>query len=537
MAPWICGAGSEGRGVSGLRGGGGMAGSRGGGGGGYLAHAGLPDVGGVERQRPVAVDLFWGRSGVRWSLAGGGKQLAPRPAPPLPSPSGGHRHFSRARMDLAGTRKASALAWKRGSLGGGREGTPAPVAGGRAGQGVPAGAVALPNAHGGLDEGGDADAGEDGADEVADGELVLAHAQALGQQEGDGDGAAEARQVVLGGDGVGSAGPGCCGVPHTAGSGGSGSADGGTPPPPPSRRYLEAEQDAEVPGGHILDLVEHVHRRPRRPGAHPGLLAWRGTAQPRLPRGAGAGWRHHGWHRLPHGTLCARGGGEGSRLAGLHWGGCPRTHRARRRQLLPGGRRGAGGGERHTPVLAARAGGSGVSAGAGVPWAQSWALPPRCESAGRRRRGWCGWSPPPGAASGHPEVLGWSPRGGWSPGEGGGKSPLVPGPPRGGQEGRLSQSEPQHPSASPRRPPSPPSPAHPIARHELAVTGVSNPGHGHPPATPLPCGREGTGLGTGMEAAFTWGCARSPERVPILRQRGPGGDVTVQGVLWTGEGL
>lgn len=39
-------------------------------------------------------------------------------------------------MDLAGTRKASALAWKRGSLGGDR-GTPAPPAG--AGQGGPPG--------------------------------------------------------------------------------------------------------------------------------------------------------------------------------------------------------------------------------------------------------------------------------------------------------------------------------------------------------------------------------------------------------------
>lgn len=51
----------------------------------------------------------------------GGAERLDTPCTPLPSPSGGHRHFSRARMDLAGTRKASALAWKRGSLGG-REG-------------------------------------------------------------------------------------------------------------------------------------------------------------------------------------------------------------------------------------------------------------------------------------------------------------------------------------------------------------------------------------------------------------------------------
>lgn len=48
----------------------------------------------------------------------GGAAGDPPAASPLPSPSGGHRHLSRARMDLAGTRKASALAWKRGSLGG-----------------------------------------------------------------------------------------------------------------------------------------------------------------------------------------------------------------------------------------------------------------------------------------------------------------------------------------------------------------------------------------------------------------------------------
>lgn len=47
----------------------------------------------------------------------GGTRWAP-PTTPLPSPSGGHCHFSSARMDLAGTRKASALAWNRGSLGG-----------------------------------------------------------------------------------------------------------------------------------------------------------------------------------------------------------------------------------------------------------------------------------------------------------------------------------------------------------------------------------------------------------------------------------
>lgn len=107
-------------------------------------------------------------------------------------------------------RRASPLLQGQDGLGGDKEGQRARLEEGQPGgtEGClhpgpglgrgPAGAAALPDAHGGLDEGGDAHAGEDGADEVADGELVLAHAQALGQQEGDGDGAAEAGQVVLG---------------------------------------------------------------------------------------------------------------------------------------------------------------------------------------------------------------------------------------------------------------------------------------------------------------------------------------------------
>lgn len=55
-----------------------------------------------------------------------------------------------------------------------------------------------PDAQCGLDEGGDAHTGEDGANELADHVLVAAHTQRLSQQEGHGDGAAEAGQVVLG---------------------------------------------------------------------------------------------------------------------------------------------------------------------------------------------------------------------------------------------------------------------------------------------------------------------------------------------------
>lgn len=185
MAPWICGVTRER-----MRGGIGATWGRARP---YLPHAGLPDVGGVERQHPVAVDLLWGwrREEVSAGMAG---SMSCCHHVILVLPSGGHCHFSSARMALAGTRKASALAWNSGSLRGGRVGcSPWEACG-------PGAAVAaLPDAHGGLDEGGDADAGEDGADEVADGQLVLAHTQALGQQEGHGDGAAKAGQVVLGG--------------------------------------------------------------------------------------------------------------------------------------------------------------------------------------------------------------------------------------------------------------------------------------------------------------------------------------------------
>lgn len=56
-----------------------------------------------------------------------------------------------------------------------------------------------PDAQGGLDESGDAHAREDGADELTNHVLVVAHTQRLSQQEGHGDGATEACQVVLGG--------------------------------------------------------------------------------------------------------------------------------------------------------------------------------------------------------------------------------------------------------------------------------------------------------------------------------------------------
>lgn len=58
-----------------------------------------------------------------------------------------------------------------------------------------------PDAQCGLDEGGDAYAGEDGANELADHVLVTAHTQRLSQEEGHSDGATEACQVMLGGGG------------------------------------------------------------------------------------------------------------------------------------------------------------------------------------------------------------------------------------------------------------------------------------------------------------------------------------------------
>lgn len=58
-----------------------------------------------------------------------------------------------------------------------------------------------PAAEGGLQQGGDAHAEEDGPDELAGGPLVEAHAHGIGQQEGHGDGPAETRQVVLGAQG------------------------------------------------------------------------------------------------------------------------------------------------------------------------------------------------------------------------------------------------------------------------------------------------------------------------------------------------
>lgn len=58
-----------------------------------------------------------------------------------------------------------------------------------------------PAAEGGLQQGGDAHAEEDGPDELAGGPLVKAHAHGIGQQEGHGDRPAETRQVVLGAQG------------------------------------------------------------------------------------------------------------------------------------------------------------------------------------------------------------------------------------------------------------------------------------------------------------------------------------------------
>lgn len=58
----------------------------GGGSGPYLSHAGLPDVGGVERQRPVAIDLLWGwRRGEVSPRGPPGDGVPPLEAPPGPT--------------------------------------------------------------------------------------------------------------------------------------------------------------------------------------------------------------------------------------------------------------------------------------------------------------------------------------------------------------------------------------------------------------------------------------------------------------------
>lgn len=92
--------------------------------------------------------------------------------------------------------------------------------------------------------------------------------------------------------------------------------------------YLEAQQDAEVPGGHVLDLVEHVELLPGwgGDGIHRGALAWGDTAEgaalsplpaPREPSGMGTepwGLGAHPAH--PVGTRGA-GGDAGEGWAGV----------------------------------------------------------------------------------------------------------------------------------------------------------------------------------------------------------------------------
>lgn len=64
--------------------------------------------------------------------------------------------------------------------------------------GVGRGQGSSPDSQCGLDEGGDAHAGEDRPDELADHVLVPAHTQRLRQEEGHSNGATEACQVMLG---------------------------------------------------------------------------------------------------------------------------------------------------------------------------------------------------------------------------------------------------------------------------------------------------------------------------------------------------
>ena len=55
----------------------------------------------------------------------------------------------------------------------------------------------VPASYGGLDQGGDPHTEEDGPYELAGGPLVVAYTHGVGQEEGDGDGAAKTRQIVL----------------------------------------------------------------------------------------------------------------------------------------------------------------------------------------------------------------------------------------------------------------------------------------------------------------------------------------------------
>lgn len=115
-------------------------------------------------------------------------------------PSGGHFHLSSARTALAGTRNANALAWNRGSLNCQKE--KSLICYHLLLNLVPFNFMMevgpnLPDSHRALDEGGDPHTGEDGANELADGILVLSYTQRFCQEEGNSYGATETCQIML----------------------------------------------------------------------------------------------------------------------------------------------------------------------------------------------------------------------------------------------------------------------------------------------------------------------------------------------------
>lgn len=95
----------------------------------HLSNPRVPDMRGIQGHTPVTIDLLW-RERQRehsamnspWYLVSGQLMSPPAQTSKSNPPSGGHFHLSKARIALAGTRKARALAWNSGSLEGGRVG-------------------------------------------------------------------------------------------------------------------------------------------------------------------------------------------------------------------------------------------------------------------------------------------------------------------------------------------------------------------------------------------------------------------------------
>lgn len=219
--------------------------------------------------------------------------------------------------------------------------------------------------------------------------------------------------------------------------------------------------------------------------------------------------------------------GEGSRPAGLHpmvhyskiWGGrhaaqggAPVLTLPAAGISFPGGHGGPAGARTEFPFWQRGQGRSQVSVVPGVPWEQGCALP-QSHSLAR-----VAGQPHPAPALTPKRGLGSkthrSLHGGLSPGEGGGQSPLALGCPEHPAAARKDGTA--SPSCSiPARPLGPglchspqahphPLPA-PAGHHspEVAIVGVRTPSH--PPPSPLPQGTAKEGMGTGTEAAFTWG--------------------------------